>query len=337
MTKTLTELKKLIEENKNFLIVSHINPEGDAIGSSIALALGLKKKGKSVYILNKDPVPDSLKFLPFSKLVSQKIPSREFDVIFIVDCATLERTGLKELKAKTTVVIDHHLSKNSKLPGLAPRSGAGETQNSKLEWIEPKASAVGELVYKLLNFLHVPIDKKIATNLYTSICTDTGGFRFFNTNSETLKIASELVKAGAEPSKITKEVYENLSFNRLRLLAQSLSTIEKKDKIAWITVTQNMFKDTKTSIQDTENLVNYPRMIKDIEVAVLFREDGKNSYKISFRSKGKVNVAKIARTFGGGGHANAAGCTLNGSLSEVKDKVLKVVRNAVKKSDYFDR
>jgi len=343
MTKTLTELKKLIEKNKKFLIVSHINPEGDAIGSSVALALGLKKKGKSVYVLNKDPVPDILKFLPSSKLVNQKIPSLKFDAMFIVDCATLERTGLKGLRAKTTVVIDHHLIQKSARPASHPpavrRAGseAGEVRSQKLEvgttirLIDTSASAVGEIVYKLLSFLNVPIDKKIATNLYTSIFTDTGGFRFSNTSSETLKIASELVNAGAEPWKITKEVYENFSFNRLRLLVQSLSTIKKKDKIAWMTVTRNMFRNTKTSTQATENLVNYPRMIKDIEVAVLFREDGKNSYKISFRSKGKVNVAEIARTFGGGGHANAAGCTLNGSLSEVKGKILKAVRKAIKK------
>lgn len=317
MTRTLTELKKLIEENKDFLIVSHINPEGDAIGSSIALALGLKKKGKSVYILNKDPIPDILKFLPYSKLISQKIPSREFDVMFIVDCASLERTGLKGLKAKTTVVIDHHLIQNSKF-------------KTQIRLIDTKASAVGEIIYKLLNFLNAPLDKKIATNLYTSICTDTGGFRFSNTNFKALKIASELVKAGAEPWKIAKEVYENLSFNQLRLLGMSLSNLKKKDRIAWVTVTQDMFKDTRTSIEDTENIVNYPKMIKGIEVAVLFREDGKNSYKISLRSKGRVNVAEIARILGGGGHANAAGCTLNGSLEEVKRKVFKVAKNAIK-------
>jgi len=329
MTKTLTEIKNLIEKNKNFLIVSHINPEGDAIGSSIALALGLKKKGKSVYILNRNPVPDILKFLPSSKLISQKIPSREFDVMFIVDCATLERTGLKGLKAKKTVVIDHHLIQNSEF-----RIQKSEVR-APINLIDTSASAAGEIVYKLLNFLNVPIDKKIATNLYTSIFTDTGGFRFSNTDSKALKIASELVKAGAEPWRITKEVYESFSFDRLRLLAQCLSTIKKKDKMAWVTVTKSMFKNTKTSIQDTENLVNYPRMIKGIEVAVLFREDGKKSYKISFRSKGKVNVSAIARTFGGGGHANAAGCEVNGSLSEVKKKVLRAVRNAIKNKKWL--
>ncbi len=316
-TKISPELLKLIKENKNFLIVSHVSPEGDAIGSSLALALGLKKMGKSVYVLNKDSMPDIFRFLPSARLVTRKIPSREFDVLFIVDCPYLERTGLKNLRAKTTVVIDHHLVLVK-----------GTTQQS-INLIDPKASATGELIYKLLYSLDIPIDKAIATNLYTAILTDTGGFKYSNTTPESLKFASQLVEAGANPWEITKEVYEKFSFNRLRLLGLSFATIEKKGKIASITITMDMFKKTKTSIEDTENFVDFPRKIKDIEVAVLFREDGKNLYKISLRAKGKVNVAKIAQVFGGGGHASAAGCKLTGSLSEVKKKVFKAVRNAI--------
>ena len=301
-TRTLLNLLKLIKTNKKFLIVSHISPEGDAIGSSIALALGLEKMGKSVYVLNRDPVPDILKFLPSAKIVTRKIPSGKFDVMFIVDCPNMERTGLKNLRAKITVTIDHHLLLSQVIP------------KQSLNLIDPKASATGELVYKLLHSLHVTIDKAIATNLYTAILTDTGGFRYSNTTPESLKIASRLVAAGADPWEITKEVYENFSFNRLRLVSLCLPTIEKKGKITSITVTRDMFKKTKTSIEDTESIVDFPRQIKGSEVALLFREDRKNLYKISLRSKGKVNVAKIAKTFGGGGHANAAGCKLTGSL-----------------------
>lgn len=317
-TRTLLNLLKLIKTNKKFLIVSHISPEGDAIGSSIALALGLKKMDKSVYVLNRDPVPDILKFLPSAKIVTGKIPSGKFDVMFIVDCPNTERTGLKNLRAKITVTIDHHLLLSQVIP------------KQSLNLIDPKASATGELVYKLLHSLHVTIDKAIATNLYTAILTDTGGFRYSNTTPESLKIASRLVAAGADPWEITKEVYENFSFNRLRLVSLCLPTIEKKGKITSITVTRDMFKKTKTSIEDTESIVDFPRQIKGSEVALLFREDRKNLYKISFRSKGKVNVAKIAKTFGGGGHANAAGCKLTGSLREVKEKIFKAVESAIK-------
>ena len=322
-TRTLLNLLKLIKTNKKFLIVSHISPEGDAIGSSIALALGLEKMGKSVYVLNRDPVPDILKFLPSAKIVTRKIPSGKFDVMFIVDCPNMERTGLKNLRAKITVTIDHHLLLSQVIP------------KQSLNLIDPKASATGELVYKLLHSLHVTIDKAIATNLYTAILTDTGGFRYSNTTPESLKIASRLVAAGADPWEITKEVYENFSFNRLRLVSLCLPTIEKKGKITSITVTRDMFKKTKTSIEDTESIVDFPRQIKGSEVALLFREDRKNLYKISFRSKGKVNVAKIAKTFGGGGHANAAGCKLTGSLTEVKGNIFKAVESAINLQNTF--
>jgi phosphoesterase RecJ-like protein len=246
-----------------------------------------------------------------------------FDVLFLIDCNTIERTGFsapggsKNLTAKATVVIDHHLT----------------TREDKrhISWIDPKVSATGELIYRLLSVLHVSIDKKIATNLYTAILTDTGGFRYSNTSVESLRIASKLIEAGANTWEITKEVYENIPLKCLRLLTLTLSTLEKKGKIAWITVTQHMFKKTNTSAQDTENFADYPRTIKGVEVGVFFREEGKNLYKASLRSKGMVNVADIAKTFGGGGHANAAGCKLNGSLPEIKKKILKAVRKAIKR------
>jgi phosphoesterase RecJ-like protein len=252
----------------------------------------------------------------------------------MVDCNTIERTGLsalgarlpfvgqgtapggKNIKVKTTTIIDHH-------PTISP-------DKRHIIWVDVKASAAGELIYKLLKALRIPIDKKIATNLYTAILTDTGGFRYSNTSIESVRIASNLIEAGAEPWKIAKEVYESISLNCLRLLSQMLQTLEKQGKIAWVTVTRLMFKKTSTCAQDTENFVDYPRKVKGIEVAVFFREKAKNRCKVSLRSKGKVNVADIAKTFGGGGHVSAAGCVVNGSLTEVKKKVLKAVRKALK-------
>jgi phosphoesterase RecJ-like protein len=325
MTRISPKLLSLIKENKNFLIVSHINPEGDAIGSCIALALGLKKMGKYAYVLNRDPVPQILKFLPYSNMVSRKVPHLLFDIMFVVDCVNVKRTGLKNLKAKTTVIIDHHIPQPENEVSMS-----NNQRTSSISLIEPDASATGELVYRLLRSLGVPIDNEIAENLYTAIYTDTGGFRYSNINPETLKIISELIKAGVDPWKVTREVYESFSLNRLRLLGMSLCTIEKKGKIACITVTQQMFKDTDTSAEDTEDFVDFPRKVKDIEVAVLLREDGKDSYKISLRSKGNINVESIAKDFGGGGHPNAAGCKINGSISEVKEKIFKAVRKAIR-------
>jgi phosphoesterase RecJ-like protein len=322
-TRISTKLLNVIRDNRTFLIVSHINPEGDAIGSCIALAMGLKKLGKSVYLLNRDPVPEILKFLPFSSTIKQKVPSRKFDVLVVVDCASVERTGLKNLRANTTLIIDHHQPQK--------RNQRDSSLNqSTVRFIDPNASATGEIVYRLLKALSITIDKTIALNLYTAIYTDTGGFRYSNTKSETLDIASGLIKTGVNPWQVTKEVYESLSINRLKLLALTLSTLKKDGNIAWITITKDMFKKTGTSVEDTENFVDYPRMIKDVEVAVLLREERKNLYKISLRSKADIDVEKIARNFGGGGHENASGCRINGSIKEVKRKLSLAIRNAKK-------
>jgi phosphoesterase RecJ-like protein len=323
--KTPHKLKKTIRENRTFLIVTHINPEGDAIGSCISLALGLKKLGKRVSLFGRDSLPSDLKFLPHSHLYTTKIPAIKFDVICVVDCNTIERTGLKGLGAKNTIIIDHHIP--------SPLTTHQMFHSDSLTcFIDEHASAAGELVYKVLRSLHVPLDAEIATNLYTAIYTDTGGFRYSNTNPESLQICSTLIKEGADPWDITSKLYESLPMNRLRLLALILTTLEKKDAIAWVTIHRDMYRKTQTSVEDSENMVDYPRAIDGVEMAVLFREDKKNVYKVSLRSKGSVNVADIARSFGGGGHAKAAGCRLNGSLAEVKKRVLSASRTAIRKS-----
>lgn len=311
------EIPSLIQENKSFLITTHINPDGDALGSSIALFLGLRKIGKDVSVITKDDMPEMLKFLPFSDVIGKAVPDKIFDVLFIIDCGDIKRTGLKDLKAKKAVIIDHHLT---------------ETDNAGVKWVNSGAGATGEMVYLLLNSLGVSMDEAIATNLYTAIFTDTGGFRYPNTRPETLRIAAGLIEAGVDPWKIAQEVYESISHGRFRLITESLSTFERKGSIAWIIVTQEMYKKTGATPADTENFANYPRMIKGVEVSMLFRELDNGDYKVSLRSKDRVNVAKIAESLGGGGHYNAAGCELHGTLQEVKERVLRAI---VENSDGF--
>ncbi len=324
--KISSKLIKLIKESNSFLISGHINPEGDSLGSCLALALGLKKLGKNnICVLSRDPVPEILKFLPHSKIVTQKPPKKEFDVFFMIDCNEPARTGLNNIRAKKTAVIDHHV--------LSAKEGKSAFHKSlAASIIDPGAAAAGVLIYKVLTALKVPIDNNIATNLYAAILVDTGGFRYSNASPESLMIASHLVQAGANPRNISKEIYESSPSNGIRLLGLSLSTLEKKDGIAWISTTKAMFKKTGTTSEDCEDFVDYPRKIKGIEVAVSFRQEKEKLYKISLRSKGKVDVQKIAKIFGGGGHAPAAGCAVKGTLKEVQDRVLKVVRKAVKES-----
>ena len=324
--KTSSKLLNLIKQNKSFLIVGHINPEADSIGASVALALGLKKLGKKdICVLSRDPVPETLRFLPSSEIIRQKPPAREFDVVFLVDCNEVKRTGFEGFRAKKTAVIDHHV-----LPANAATSAFYKSLSAGM--IDPDAAAAGLLVYRVLTALKVPLDKNIATNLYAAILTDTGGFRYSNASSEALKTAANLVEAGAKPWDISKEVYESIPYKSMKLLGLSLATLDRKDGIAWINATKHMFEKTGTTAEDSEDFVDFPRKVKDTEVAVFFREDGNNTYKLSLRSKGRVNVQKIARGFGGGGHVAAAGCKIKGTFKEVQDRVFTAIRKTIKES-----
>jgi phosphoesterase RecJ-like protein len=323
MMKISSKLLNLIKKSDSFIISGHINPEGDSLGSCLALALGLKKLGKSVSVLSRDPVPETLQFLPSSRLVKHSPPKKKVDLLIIVDCNELSRTGLKDFNATNIAIIDHHI-----LPSSAP--DLEFHKNIAASHIDPDSAAAGVLVYKVLNGLKVPMDKNIATNLYTAILTDTGGFRYGNSSAESLLIASHLVEAGASPWSISKELYENTPFKSMKLLGHSLSTLERKDGIAWININRNMFQKTGTTAEDCEDFVDFPRKVRGIEVAIFFRQDSKITFKLSLRSKGKVNVQKIAKSFGGGGHAAAAGCSVKGTFKEVQTKVFRAVRKAIK-------
>jgi len=320
-----SQLVKYLKKADSFVIVGHYNPEGDAIGSCIALAWGLKRIGKKdIHVLNRDGVPEILRFLPGAEMIKQSTPKKAVDLGIILDCNTLKRTGFDNIRARDNIIIDHHLP--------SPSDQRERELSVKVSLIDPDAAATGVLIYKILRALGIQIDRDIATNLYTAILIDTGGFRYSNTNPESLKIASHLVEAGANPWEITKYVYESIPFKSMKLLGLSLSTLESRNGIAWIKTTRDMFKKTGTTAEDSEDFVDFPRKVKDIEVAVFFRQDGARSYKISLRSKGNVNVEKIARQFGGGGHAPAAGCNVNGSFDEVKEKVLRAVETAIKEA-----
>ncbi|MEK7280165.1 MAG: bifunctional oligoribonuclease/PAP phosphatase NrnA, partial [Nitrospirota bacterium] len=228
----------------------------------------------------------------------------------------IERTNLfKDAPPSVPLVIniDHHVT---------------NTRFGHINWVEESASATGELIYYLIERLGLRITPDIATCLYTTLLTETGNFNYSNTSSKVLRIAADLVEAGADPWKIAMSLGEN-SPERLRLLGELLINIEKSrdGKIAWFTITNALFERTKTSAEDTENLINYPRSLVGVEVALLFREVSPDSYKVSLRSKGHVNVAEIATKFAGGGHKNAAGCLVKGRLDIVKDLVIGAIES----------
>lgn len=323
--KISSKLIGLIKRSSSFVITGHINPDGDSAGSCLGLALGLKKIGKKdVTVLMKDPLPENLAFLPSAKTVKYSPPKKECDLLFILDCNTLDRTGFESIRAKKIVVLDHHL-----LPANTAKSGFHRSLAECI--IDTGSAATGMIIYTLLKALKVTIDKNIATNLYAALIVDTGGFRYSNSSSEALRAASHLVEAGARPWSISKEIYENKPYRSMKLLGLTIATLQRKNGVAWITTTASMFKDTSAAPDNCEDFVDFPRKIKGVEVAAFFRYNGSNSYKVSLRSKGKVNVQKIAKNFGGGGHAPAAGCRLKGSLKEVQDKILKAINKEMKK------
>lgn len=305
-----------IKRNKTFLIASHINPEGDAIGSALALAISLNNIGKKVTVFNQDPIPRNLQFLPMSEEIIHEIDrSLSFDVAFVLDCGDLDRVG-KEIerirKIRKIINIDHHIT-NSRF--------------GDVRLVDSQSSSTAELIYALLKDIPIKITYKIALNIYTAILTDTGAFCNSNTTEVAFHIASEMVRIGVNPSNVAEKIYQEMPVSRLRLLGLVLNTLDILDngRIASVVATLSMLKKTGATPELTEDIVNYPRSILGVKVAVLFREVSKNYYKISFRSNKDADVADIAREFGGGGHPNASGGNIEGSLSEVQGKVFEAI------------
>lgn len=310
---TLRDIASFIKAEKDslFVLATHVNPEGDALGSAIALSMALSAIGKKTIVYDRDPVPEFYKFMPGWERVVNSLDGLNTTSLplILLDCNDPERAGLEKLTFKHSAVIDHH----------AVERGFGD-----IRWIEPSAPATGLMVYRLIRELDIKITEEIAVNLYTAIAVDTGTFRYNNTTPEALRTAAELVEAGALPAFVAEGLYETWSQGRFRLLSKTLSTLEIIDGIAITVVTKDMFKEAGASPEDTENFVGYPRMMKDIKVSALFRELDATSWKVSLRSKKDlVNVAVIAESFGGGGHRNAAGYKVKAVLKTAKELLLK--------------
>ncbi|MEE9499914.1 MAG: bifunctional oligoribonuclease/PAP phosphatase NrnA [Candidatus Omnitrophota bacterium] len=321
---TIESIIKAIRKFERFLITSHMNLEGDSLGSQLAMANLLKNLGKDFVIFDNSRVPDHYQFLPHVKLIQHKMDIRNtrFDAAIVLDCPTLARTGkVKEAvkKAGYIINIDHHVSNE--------RFG-------DLNWIEKGASSVGEMIYKLYKKLNSAITKEIALHMYIAILTDTGSFNYSNTSSVTHEIVSELLGYGIKPYDISKSIYENKSPGDIKLLARVLLSLKviENGRIAYIVVRKKLFNETKTRETACEDIISFARSIKGVDAAVFFREDIKKKgiFHVSFRSSKGMDVNKVAATFGGGGHKSASGCTLRGNFEEIKRKVLKRIKNELR-------
>lgn len=310
------ELIKFIFKERIFFISTHINPEGDALGSSIALSMALESMGKETMLYNKGPVPESYKFLPgherFNNSISNLIrQGGQISNLILLDCNEPSRAGLEEIAIAYCAVIDHHETAR---------------EFGDIKWIEPHAAATGVMVYHLIKELGVNITKEMATNLYSAIAIDTGTFRFDNTTSGVFRIAAELVDSGADPAAVARGLYESWSVGGFMLFIDVLNTLEVTGELAITVATKAMFMKTGTSADDTENFANLPHMMREIKIAAFFREI-ENGWKVSLRSKGDFNVAKIATRFHGGGHKNAAGYNIKGDLKEAKKELIKALNS----------
>ena len=313
----ISEIIEAINAGRSFLITAHVRLDGDALGSELAMYLMLKKLGKDVVVYNQDHTPERYRFLPSAQNIVHNINNVEqYDVGIVLDCSDLARVGDEEDKIgkiKRLINIDHHISNN----GFC-----------LLKMLDAQASSTGELLFRLMREMRFKMSKDICTNLYAAIITDTGSFRYSSTTKETLFAAGNLVNNGADPQWIAENIYESDSPARLKLLAKALETLslDLKNKVGSMVVTQKALQETGASWELTEGFVDIPRTVGGIEVSILYTQRGDNHYKLSLRSKADVNVEKIAKKFGGGGHIHASACWMKGDIESIKSQIIKAIR-----------
>jgi len=305
------------------LITTHKNPDGDAIGSSLGWYNFLRKLNKDVRIIYRDSIPYFFDFLPNVRDVDSAEEIREeFDWVIITDVSDPKRTGFERIPAKKSLVIDHHITAEPFTDFFI---------------FEPDISSTCELSYYIMKLISPDlIDTTVAVPIYTGILTDTGGFNYSNTSPATHSVASELLEKGVEPYWVYSNIFERNRINKFKLLELVLKTLEFSlgQKVAHITLFRKFLEETGAYPEEAEGFINYPRSIDGVEVAVFFKEIEENFWKVSLRSKGKVNVAEVAKKLGGGGHKMAAGYEKRGDLVEVKGELFKELELAVERAYY---
>ena len=318
---SLEKVCRAIKNNKIFLITSHREPEGDSLGSQLAMADVLRAMGKNFFIVNQDKPPARSGFLKGIDAVRQpKSGQYVFDAALVLDCPIIERTAsvARIVAGRPIINIDHHVSNRN---------------FGTINCVDIKASSTGEIIYGLVDKLGCRLTRGLAAYLHTAIVTDTGGFRYSNTTSKTMTTAAELLKTGIDHKQIYDSIYESFSLASRKLLALSLGTLKVSSdgKIAWMYLTRAMFKKSEAAAHDAESFINQPRSINGVKIALLFSENVPKGFtKVSFRSNESwADVNRIASKFGGGGHISASGCLVKGGIETVEKKILKEVRRVI--------
>lgn len=308
------DLLRKIRQGNRFLLTSHVNPDGDAVGSALGLARILRRLGKGAVVWNRDATPTIYRPLPGSDRIhnGEEPPAGfpdVFDAIIVLECPSPDRTGLEQhLSARPIINIDHHL---------------GNQHYGVINWVDSAAPAVGEMIYRLAQGLKVDLDPETASCLYLTLVTDTGGFRFSNATPAAFESAASLVREGAQPEQVSMWLFESQPVAVVRLLGEMLQTLRLHEdgRIATGRLTLEMFRKAGAAPGDSEGLIDHLRSIAGVEAVGLVREREDGTHKVSLRSRGEVDVEKIARHHGGGGHRNAAGFTLQGEGEALREQV----------------
>ncbi|SNX55472.1 bifunctional oligoribonuclease/PAP phosphatase NrnA [Thermoanaerobacterium sp. RBIITD] len=304
-----------IKKANDMIIVTHISPDGDGLGCVTAMYKAMIKINKNVNVFIDDKLPDIYRFLPYIEKITKPF-DKKADLLFIIDCADENRMGNAKELLKTipiSINIDHHIS---------------NTLYATMNYVDTNAASSAEIIYQIIKMLGIDIDSDIAKCLYTGIVTDTGSFMYSSTTSFTHEVAGDLINNGVSVSEISDKIFHNIKFNKLKLIGKILNKIElyENNKIAYMEIKNEDFIETGTDLTDVENIINYGRDIDSVEVAVLLVENN-DEVKGSLRSKNYINVNKIAKEFNGGGHVRASGFTINGKLSNIKEQILKAIKN----------
>lgn len=318
MTTPPSELLGVLRHGRRFVIASHQRPDGDAIGSAMAMALALQGLGKDAVVVT-DAIPPVF-LQPFPGVAAIRITpevTERFDAALIMECSELARTGVAGLDRSPVVNIDHH---------------PGNRAYGAVNWIDESAAACGEMVFTLIEALGAPLTKDVATHVYLAVLTDTGSFHFSHLSPRTFEIARRCVAAGADPQWIARTHYDSNSLARVRIFGAVMNgmVIVDEGRVALLTITRQTMSDLGGTSDDLEGLINFPLTVKDIEAVAFFKEAGDGDWRVSLRSKGTVDIGAIARRLGGGGHTNAAGCSVRGGLDDVHKQFGQLLTDAVR-------
>jgi bifunctional oligoribonuclease and PAP phosphatase NrnA len=306
---------KVMREGERFLVCSHSGPDGDAVGSILAMGMLLEQMGKRVDLVSADRIPVAYRSMPGADGIVQAVRVHgPYDAVILLECDGLERTRLQGLEKFLQINIDHH---------------ASGVEFADLNWIDHDAACVGEMVCRLFRAAGVAVTPQAATCMYTTVLTDTGGFIYGGTRASTFELARDLTQAGADPIRIAQQVYFSTPMSKLLLLGAALQNLHREGRLAWLWITHQDMVRSCAAEEDCEGIVNYALSIAEVEAAVLLRELEEKRVRVSLRSKGRINVAAIAERLGGGGHENASGCTLDGPLARAREQIVAELRGAL--------